>query len=44
MTAPRKNIKIRQETYFTLKEEKRDMETWDSMLNRIMHEAKDGKE
>ena len=41
MTEPRKNLKIAQDTYFDLKAEKRDMETWDAMLRRLMHEADD---
>ena len=35
----RKNLKIAQDTYDDLSEEKRDMETWDSMFRRLLREA-----
>ena len=35
----RKNLKIAEDTYDELREEKRDMETWDSMLRRLMRES-----
>ena len=35
----RKNLKIAPDTYDDLKSEKRDMETWDSMLRRLMRES-----
>ena len=35
----RKNLKIAKDTYDDLKDEKRDMETWDSMLRRLMRES-----
>jgi len=44
MTEPRKNIKMRQETYYALKEEKQRMETWDTMFTRLLDEAKEGEE
>jgi len=34
----RKNLKIAVDTYEQLKEEKRDMETWDSMFQRLLLE------
>jgi len=37
----RKNLKIAPDTYDDLREEKRDMETWDSMLRRLIHEGGD---
>jgi len=37
----RKNLKIAPETYDDLREEKRDMETWDSMFRRLMREGGD---
>jgi len=37
----RKNLKIGVHTYRLLKDEKRDMETWDAMFRRLMHEADD---
>jgi len=37
----RKNLKIAKDTYDELREEKRDMETWDSMLRRLMREDND---
>jgi len=37
----RKNLKIATGTYDLLKDEKRDMETWDGMFRRLMHEADD---
>ena len=40
MTA-RKNLKIAEDTYEDLREEKRDMETWDSMFRRLLREADD---
>ena len=35
----RKNLKITPETYDDLSKEKRDMETWDSMLRRLLRDA-----
>ena len=35
----RKNLKINEDTYDDLREEKRDMETWDSMLRRLLREG-----
>ena len=35
----RKNVKINEDTYNDLREEKRDMETWDSMLRRLLREG-----
>ena len=32
----RKNLKIAPDTFEDLKDEKRDMETWDSMLRRLL--------
>lgn len=32
----RKNLKIAEDTYDALREEKRDMETWDSMFRRLL--------
>ena len=37
----RKNLKIAEDTYDDLKDEKRDMETWDSMFRRLMRESAD---
>ena len=37
----RKNLKINEDTYDELKEEKRKMETWDSYLRRLQREAED---
>ena len=37
----RKNLKIAEDTYDDLKDEKRDMETWDSMFRRLMRESTD---
>lgn len=37
----RKNLKIAEDTYDDLREEKRDMETWDSMFQRLLHESDD---
>ena len=37
----RKNLKIAEDTYEDLREEKRDMETWDSMFRRLLREADD---
>ena len=37
----RKNLKIAPDTYDELKDEKRDMETWDSMFRRLMRESAD---
>ena len=37
--AKRKNLKIAEETYDDLREEKRDMETWDSMFRRLLRDA-----
>jgi predicted CopG family antitoxin len=34
----RKNLKIAPDTYDKLRDEKRDMETWDSMLQRLLRE------
>ena len=35
----RKNLKIAEDTYDDLRDEKRDMETWDSMFRRLMREG-----
>ena len=35
----RKNLKIAEDTYQDLREEKRDMETWDSMFRRLLREG-----
>ena len=35
----RKNLKIAEDTYDDLREEKRDMETWDSMFRRLLREG-----
>jgi len=35
----RKNLKIAVDTYEQLKDEKRQMETWDSLLRRLVTEA-----
>jgi hypothetical protein len=35
----RKNLKIAEDTYDDLREEKRAMETWDSMFQRLLREA-----
>ena len=35
----RKNLKIAEDTYDDLKNEKRPMETWDSMFRRLIQEA-----
>ena len=35
----RKNLKIAEDTYDDLKDEKRSMETWDSMFRRLIQEA-----
>ena len=37
----RKNLKIAADTYDDLREEKRDMETWDSMFRRLLRESAD---
>ena len=37
----RKNLKIAEDTYDDLRDEKRDMETWDSMFRRLMRESAD---
>ena len=37
----RKNLKINEDTYNDLREEKRDMETWDSMFRRLLREEDD---
>ena len=37
----RKNLKIAEDTYDELKDEKRDMETWDSMFRRLMRDGGD---
>jgi len=34
----RKNLKIAEDTYEELKDEKRQMETWDSFLRRLLRE------
>jgi predicted CopG family antitoxin len=34
----RKNLKIAADTYDELTEEKRDMETWDAMLRRLLRD------
>jgi len=34
----RKNLKIASDTYEDLKDEKRDMETWDSMFRRLLRD------
>lgn len=34
----RKNLKIAEDTYNDLREEKRDMETWDSMFRRLLRD------
>ena len=34
----RKNLKIAEDTYDDLKDEKRDMETWDSMFRRLLRD------
>lgn len=35
----RKNLKINPDTYEELRDEKRDMETWDSMLRRLLRQS-----
>ena len=35
----RKNLKIAPDTYDELRDEKRDMETWDSMLRRLVRKG-----
>ena len=35
----RKNLKIAEDTYEDLREEKRDMDTWDSMFRRLLREG-----
>lgn len=35
----RKNLKIRADTYDELVEAKRDMETWDSMMLRLLRQT-----
>ena len=35
----RKNLKIALDTYDDLKDEKRDMETWDSLLRRLLRDG-----
>ena len=37
----RKNLKINEDTYETLRDGKREMETWDSYLRRLQREAED---
>jgi len=37
----RKNLKITPETYDELKEEKRQMETWDSLFRRLLQSKQD---
>ena len=39
----RKNLKIAPDTYDELKDEKRPMETWDSMFRRLLREGGDGR-
>ena len=39
MTEARKNLKIAEDTYDDLREEKRDMETWDSMFRRLLRDG-----
>jgi len=34
----RKNLKIAEDTYEELREEKRQMETWDSFFRRLLRE------
>ena len=41
MTDSRKNLKIASDTYDDLREEKRQMETWDSMFRRLLRESGD---
>ena len=35
----RKNLKIAEDTYEDLRDEKRQMETWDSMFRRLLQNA-----
>jgi hypothetical protein len=35
----RKNLKIAEDTYKDLRDEKRQMETWDSMFRRLLQDA-----
>ena len=35
----RKNLKIAPDTYDDLRDEKRDMETWDSMFRRLLRKG-----
>ena len=35
----RKNLKIATDTYDDLRDEKRDMETWDSMFRRLLRDG-----
>ena len=37
----RKNLKINEDAYDELKEEKREMETWDSYPRRLQRDAED---
>ena len=37
----RKNLKIAPDTYDQLKDEKRPMETWDSMFQRLLRDRGD---
>ena len=37
----RKNLKIARDTYDDLREEKRQMETWDSMFQRLLRDRGD---
>ena len=39
MTDARKNLKIAPDTFEDLREEKRDMETWDSMFRRLLRDG-----
>ena len=39
MTDTRKNLKIAEDTYDELRDEKRDMETWDSMFRRLLRQG-----
>lgn len=39
----RKNLKISEDTYDDLREEKRDMETWDSFQRRMLRAVRDAE-
>lgn len=39
--AERKNLKIAEDTFDELREEKRDMETWDSFFRRLLRDTND---